>query len=242
MEFVKFSLHENGIGVKGQGHFLKYNSIAVYRFRHWFHEFLHLQMQNLVDNRIWCIGLAVRFIDSEYFYKLECDSRYDVIHRESGSSIENSVSNGDHLPRNQSASQQAEFNIGLRIDTRIVVTIDWDRVTHSTNLPFFQFTMPNYICVTNYIWNLIHRVARIEALIHLCRFYAPNVHFSNWFTNASIYDLIQDMAPSFQHTLLYCMWQYKDDQCSTFFTEILTDEGLCFTFNALNSQDIYTNE
>lgn len=62
------------------------------------------------------------------------------------------------------------------------------------------------------------------------------------FTNASIYDVIADMAPSPSETIFRCMWKYKYEDCNKFFVPIFTDLGLCFAYNAINSRDIYTNE
>lgn len=37
-----------------------------------------------------------------------------------------------------------------------------------------------------------------------------------------------------------CGWESEWRQCNTTFRKILTEEGVCFTFNMLNSVDIYT--
>lgn len=83
----------------------------------------------------------------------------------------------------------------------------------------------------------------MEALIHICQFYLPmNLDFGHEFMNDTIYDIIREMAPSLNDTMLECMWQYDVDNCSELFRPILTDEGLCFTFNAINSHEMYTKE
>lgn len=89
---------------------------------------------------------------------------------------------------------------------------------------------------------LFCRWARLDALSHMCRFNFPeHVRYGHRFSNASIYDIIQDIAPNFTDTVASCSWNYEMQRCETQFSPILTDEGLCFTFNALNSDDIYTN-
>lgn len=83
----------------------------------------------------------------------------------------------------------------------------------------------------------------MEALIHLCVFYNPvNEHFGHRFMNDSVYSLIEEMAPTCNETLSNCEWRGENHLCTNLFQPILTDRGICFTFNALNSHDIYSEE
>lgn len=83
----------------------------------------------------------------------------------------------------------------------------------------------------------------MEALIHPCQFSFPDdFEFGTKFTNESIYEMIQGIALTLDDTMCRCMWQYAVDSCTKFFTPILTEEGLCFAFNALNSRETYTEE
>lgn len=63
------------------------------------------------------------------------------------------------------------------------------------------------------------------------------------FTDDTIYDVIQEMAPILTETILAFKWKdLVEFGRSEFIVPILTESGLCFTFNALNSHEIYTNE
>lgn len=87
------------------------------------------------------------------------------------------------------------------------------------------------------------RLSRINALAHICDFFwLDEQHFSDKYTNESIYDEIVDVAPSLNQTLLACVWLYQNVPCETLFAPLLGEEGLCFTFNSINSQEIYTDE
>lgn len=87
------------------------------------------------------------------------------------------------------------------------------------------------------------RYSRTEALIHICQFQFPNdFTFGPKFVNESIYEVIKDIAPNLNDTLIECMWQYEYRHCSEFFAPVLTEVGACFTFNALNTHEIYTDQ
>lgn len=82
----------------------------------------------------------------------------------------------------------------------------------------------------------------MEAFVQTCQFHpADAIHFGRTYINESIYEMIQDMAPTFNNTIDECEWQNEVFPCSQLFTPILTSEGVCFAFNALNSREIYTD-
>lgn len=62
--------------------------------------------------------------------------------------------------------------------------------------------------------------------------------------NASIFETFEEMAPILNETLTVCALKegQSDDSCSRLFVPISTEEGLCFSFNALNSAEIYTDK
>lgn len=83
----------------------------------------------------------------------------------------------------------------------------------------------------------------MDALVHICDFEFPeSVHFPDKFVNESIYTTLREMGPLFNNTLYSCYWKNEGDDCSDLFAPILTGEGLCFAFNALNSKDTFTEE
>lgn len=87
-------------------------------------------------------------------------------------------------------------------------------------------------------------MTRIQSLVHICRILAQNVKFkSDDFSNGSIYDVLMDIAPTFDDTIIACKWHdFEECGCPAYIVPVLTNYGVCFAFNALNSYDIYTEE
>ena len=83
----------------------------------------------------------------------------------------------------------------------------------------------------------------MRALAHLCTSDIID-YFSlgEDFANASIYKTMRDMALPLDDVAPDCKFGRLFSSCDWFLKPSVTDEGVCFTFNALNSNEIYTNE
>lgn len=85
--------------------------------------------------------------------------------------------------------------------------------------------------------------ARFKALVHICDFsWLKDDSFPEQYANDNIYSVIKSIAPTLADTIFKCEFLHQSVPCSTLFAPILTEEGLCFAFNALNSHEVYTDE
>lgn len=83
----------------------------------------------------------------------------------------------------------------------------------------------------------------MKVLVHMCNdLHESFINTNDTFANVSMFNVIEDMAPSLNETLINCNWPYQGDSCDELFVPSVTEEGLCFVFNALNSVDVYTDK
>lgn len=83
----------------------------------------------------------------------------------------------------------------------------------------------------------------MEALSHICQFnFRTAIRWGQNFTNSSIYDTLEDIAPSLNYSMFKCSWFNQNVPCSTYFAPVLTENGLCFSFNTLNSHEVLSDE
>lgn len=83
---------------------------------------------------------------------------------------------------------------------------------------------------------------KLIALSHICDKETFKIFgIGKNFTDSILIQTIYEMAIKLKDSLNDCEWR-KITKCSSLFRPILTEDGICFTFNSLNSRDIYSEE
>lgn len=60
--------------------------------------------------------------------------------------------------------------------------------------------------------------------------------------NARLIEDLNHISIKLNDSIIDCNWRKNNKSCSDMFRPILTEDGVCFTFNSLNSQEIYSKE
>lgn len=89
------------------------------------------------------------------------------------------------------------------------------------------------------------RLEQLEALIQVCdSTMFKRFHLGGNFSDPSIIKTLYEISVKIDQSMdgVPCEWRGNSTPCEELFQPILTEDGFCFTFNSLNSQDIYTDE
>lgn len=84
---------------------------------------------------------------------------------------------------------------------------------------------------------------RINALGQVCPNMPNAIDFKfDEFANEEIYEIIADTAADMLLNMNGCNWQDEPLRCNKILIPILTEYGLCRTFNAISPNETYTDE
>jgi acid-sensing ion channel, other len=85
----------------------------------------------------------------------------------------------------------------------------------------------------------------LEALAQVCSpqlFTMQNLSFESGIKHDEIIAQLQNISLRMMESTIFCKWNNDVYACDHLLTEIITEEGVCYTFNVLNSSDFFREE
>lgn len=66
--------------------------------------------------------------------------------------------------------------------------------------------------------------------------------YPDLYTNSTIFEVIQRIAPDFNETFIFCKHFDKWVDCNQILFPFLTDEGFCYAFNTISLSELLADE
>ena len=86
-------------------------------------------------------------------------------------------------------------------------------------------------------------LVRVEALAQICDAHLFSLHnISSGIELNQIVPTLQEISPDLNQTMMYCKWRNEMKDCNEIFSEIITEEGACHTFNMLDSSELFKED
>lgn len=84
---------------------------------------------------------------------------------------------------------------------------------------------------------------RLEALAQICDPHLFSDHnLTSGLTLDEIVPTLQEISPELNQTMMFCRWRNEMTNCNEMFTEIITEEGACHTFNMLDRSELFKED
>lgn len=86
------------------------------------------------------------------------------------------------------------------------------------------------------------RIDEIDAISQVCDPINSNSTVGSFFASNRIVNIMEELTPTPIPLLFLCKWRNEQFSCPETFSKILTEEGICYTFNNLDQSEIFREE
>nr|XP_019536370.2 pickpocket protein 28-like [Aedes albopictus]XP_019556891.1 pickpocket protein 28-like [Aedes albopictus] len=83
---------------------------------------------------------------------------------------------------------------------------------------------------------------RFRALAQVCDAHITRNFLLNQTVDSECVNWLKNISVSKEEMLMFCKWRNEASSCDDMFSETLTEEGICYTFNSLSAEDLLRQE
>lgn len=84
----------------------------------------------------------------------------------------------------------------------------------------------------------------LEAVAQICdpHLFVEAPPMESGLKDEEIVPLLQKITMPLNETTLFCKWRNSVKPCNEYFTEVITEEGFCYTFNVMDSAELFKED
>jgi acid-sensing ion channel, other len=83
----------------------------------------------------------------------------------------------------------------------------------------------------------------LEAVAQVCDLHLlKDIPINSTLEPEEIVPLLKNMSIPLNESTLFCRWRNEMVLCDTFFSEVITEEGYCYTFNVMDSSELFKED
>lgn len=91
--------------------------------------------------------------------------------------------------------------------------------------------------------NLPENPIEFSSLLEICKKTPKFKNFTNTRYSLDEYvNSLQEIGPEFKETITECGWLGEKEDCNQMLTKVLTEEGICYTFNGLDKNEHFAKD
>lgn len=98
-----------------------------------------------------------------------------------------------------------------------------------------------FILFVVYLIVFILRYLRLRALLHVCPYMSDYYEYNDSLP-VNFVSILQNIAIPFEDMFVSCKFRNYLVDCDTYLSQSITDSGVCYTFNAIDSEELLRTE
>lgn len=120
------------------------------------------------------------------------------------------------------------------------MTIFWKKKSKFIYYSIIQLLL---ICLY-YYYQFFSSQNILQSILQICTKYSTEkkINFNSTVASKDSSKVLQQLSKAIKQSYRHCFFEGLHIECDSFFTKIITNYGVCYTFNILNASEIYKED